>query len=210
MMKIRKSWRSIDAKTLRHLYTDLRKTDRVIAEMYNLDRTTVVKKRNEFGIHARKTLGEIGEELVEKELRSRGYDVVNMNDHDKLSPFDLLVNEKLRIEVKTSSLHEGNRFYFALSEKSGNKNIVSDTRVRLRTGRTRKLLEKTCDLVILVGLEDDGDAHFFIMSPNYIKDKKYGVYVPFNPFSKNKYNSFREKWDEIETVLSQHGRKCIF
>lgn len=184
--------------SLRRLYVDLRKTDSEIANFFGTDRTSIVHLRKRYRIHTRKTTGEIGEEMVEKELRSRGFSVENMNDTDKLHPFDLLVDDYLRIEVKTARLHKTGYFYFALSDKYTNDNIESDHRIRLKNGRTRKLFRKTCEVIILVGIEDNGDCHFFILNSEDIPDEKQSSSAPLNPFSKSKQNNYRENWDLIK------------
>lgn len=184
---------------LRRLYEDLGRTDSEIAEFFGADRTTIVNHRKRYGIKARKSTGEIGEEMVMKELRSRGFSVKNMNKVDKLHPFDLLLNDAVRIEVKSSKL-KNDRFSFVFSEKPTNDNIESDTRIRLKSGRTRKLFRKTCDLMILVGIDDVKDCHFFILNPKDIPDQVGTIIVPYNPFSKSKYAKYRENWDLIENI----------
>ena len=65
---------------LRRLYCDLHKTDSEIAEFFKVDRTTIGHMRKVYNITTRKSIGEIGEEMVIKELKSRGYKVRNMNE----------------------------------------------------------------------------------------------------------------------------------
>ncbi|MBS4173498.1 hypothetical protein [Bacillus sp. FJAT-49736] len=192
--------------SLRRLYVDLRKTDSEIANFFGTDRTAIVHLRKRYGIHTRKTTGEIGEEMVEKELRSRGYSVKNMNEEDKLHPFDLLLEGNLRIEVKSAVLGKHGYFPFALSEKSANDNIESDIRIRLKNGRTRKLFRKTCDVIVFVGLEPNGDCHFFIYDSNDIKDHSQMLNMPLDPFSKSHHNNHREDWDLIKekSLVLQH------
>ncbi|WP_258831478.1 hypothetical protein [Peribacillus frigoritolerans] len=196
----------ITAAGLRRLYTDLHKTDIEIAEFFGVDRTTIVHMRKSHNITSRKTIGEIGEEMVVKELKSRGYLVRNMNDEDKLHPFDLLVNENLRIEVKSSTLSKDNGFTFSLSEKPSNKNVESENRIRLASGRTKKLFRKTCDLMIFVGIEDNGDCHFYLIDPYDLDDGLSVLRAPLNPSSKSKYNKGRENWSLLQknSLMRQH------
>jgi hypothetical protein len=183
---------------LRRLYTDLHKTDIEIAEFFGVDRTTIVHLRKSHNITTRKTVGEIGEEMAVKELKSRGYSVRDMNKTDRLHPFDLLVNDSLRVEVKSSKVSADKLFNFALSEKPANKNVESENRIRLNSGRTKKLFRKTCDLMIFVGIEDNGDCHFFIMKPQELDDGLSILRISLNPFSKSKYNKARENWDLLQ------------
>ena len=185
---------------LRRLYCDLQKTDSEIAEFFGVDRTSIVKMRKRHNILTRKTIGEIGEEMVMKELKSRGYRVKNMNEWDKLHPYDIKLEEKIRVEVKTSSLKNNNRFYFTLSEKPFN-NIESDVRIKIPNGRTRKLYRKTCDLIIFVGLEPNGDCHFFMYRSNEIRDDLQSLAAPLDPSSRSKMNKHREDWDLVKKIV---------
>ena len=186
---------------LRRLYTDLGKTDSEISKFFDCDRTTIVKLREIHGIHSRKSIGEIGEDMLVKELKSRGYVVKNMNDKDKLYPYDLLVDSEIRIEVKSASIFEDGRFHFTLTEKPENKNIESETRIRLENGRTKKVFTKSCDLMVFVGVENE-DCHFFLIKPTELSEKIQAVATPLDPFSKSKYNKFRERWEVIEQIKS--------
>lgn len=189
----------LNEAALRRLYTDLGKTDKEIAYFFGCDRTAVVHMRKKYGITSRKSVGEIGEEMVLKELRSRGHIVKDMNEVDKLSPFDILLDGSVRIEVKSSSLREGYYFYFSLSEQEKNNNVVSENRIQLKSKRTRKRYEKTCDLMILVGIFE-GDCHFFLLNPEVVKSNSCGIKVPLDPFSKSKWNKHREKWEVLENI----------
>lgn len=185
---------------LRRLYEDLRKTDLEIAEFFGIDRTSVVHLRKKYGVNSRKTIGEIGEEMVEKELRSRGFLVENMNKVDKLHPFDLLMDKDIRIEVKSSKLYDDDYFVFGLTEKPGNNNVESEHRIKFGSGRTKKVFSKTCDLMIFVGIESNGDCHFFILKPTELNEKLHAVKVSLNPFSSSKYNKYREDWNLLEDI----------
>lgn len=184
---------------LRRLYTDLGKTDIEIAEFFGVDRTSIVKLRTKNGITTRKTIGEIGEEMVWKELKSRGYLAENMNDVDKLHPFDILVDGWMRVEVKSASSHKG-RFHFTFTEKESNQNIESEYRFRLKCGRTKKDYNVTCDVMVLVGIEGNGDCHFFINLPSKIPREQHGISAPVNPFSPSKYEKWRENWGVFEQI----------
>jgi Holliday junction resolvase-like predicted endonuclease len=197
----------LDPRKVRHLYENLGKTDAEIAEMFKCHRTVVVKIRKQYNIHTRKSIGVIGEEMVEKELRSRGYHVINMNNKDKTYPYDLLVDDVCRVEVKSASLHKNGYFHFVLAEKPESDKIESDVRIRLKNNRTRKLYRKTCDVIVLAGIEDNGDCHFFILHPEDISDYIQTITVPLSPFSNSKYNLYRERWELFEQVLSQKSIK---
>ena len=190
----------LNEAALRRLYTDLGKTDKEIAYFFGCDRTAVVHMRKRYGITTRKSVGEIGEEMVMKELRSRGYIVEDMNEKDKLSPFDILLDSSVRIEVKTSTLLQNDKyFYFALSEKESNDNVVSETRLKLPSKRTRKRFEVTCDILVLVGLENR-DCHFFMVDPRKLSSQLCGIKIPLDPYSDSKWNKYREQWGVFEEI----------
>lgn len=196
----------ITEPVLRRLYTDLGKSDSEIACFFGCDRTAIVRLRSRYNIRTRKSIGEIGEEMILKELRSRGYDVKDMNDKDKLYPYDLLVDSVVRVEVKSATLSNDSLFRFTLTEKPENQNMESLKRIRLGNGRTRKVFSKTCDLIVFVGVEND-DCHFFLVKPKEINEKSHGIAAPLNPFSKSKYNKFRERWEVIEEIKKDRLRQ---
>lgn len=193
----------VDPRKVRHLYENLGKTDAEIAEILNCHRTAIVHARKQYNIQTRKSIGTIGEEMAEKELRSRGYHVINMNEKDKTYPYDLLVNGTCRVEVKSSAVHKDGSFYFSLTDKPECQKKESDTCIRLKNNRTRKMYRKTCDVMVLVGIEENGDCHFFILYPSEIPDDLQGIRTPLNPFADSKYNLCRERWDLFEMVLSR-------
>lgn len=190
---------------LRRLYAEMGRTDTEIADFFGVDRTSIVHMRKRHHVTSRKTVGEIGEELVIKELLDRGYFVEDMNEVDKLHIYDLLVNKIMRIEVKTATLGKSNRFVFSLSEKKGNDNVESDTRIRLGNGRTRKLYRKTCDLMVFVGLLNNGENYFFLVDPKSIPDSLGVMNVPANPKSKSKHKLEMGNWGLLEEKLRELG-----
>ena len=175
------------------LYTKLGKTDKEIAEFFDLDRTTIVHNRKRLGIEARKNLGQIGEVLVISKLTQRGFKVQDMNEKDKTYLYDLKVNERIRIEVKTSRLHEG-KFSFSMSNKKEAECILSEHRVLSPTGRTIKIYRKTCDFVIFVGLTPE-KIHYFIVPSSFIEDGKTSI--GFTPAVNHKYKQFENQWKLI-------------
>lgn len=178
---------------LKRLYTDLEKTDKEIANFLALDRTTIVHARKRFGIKARLSVGRKGELTALKELDRRGFHVVDMNRNDKLSEFDVLVNDKCRVEVKSASEYKG-RFYFVLTESSEVGNLVSNKRIRLENGRTRKLFSKTCDFLLFVGFPEKKAPMFWVIPSIDIPDERQGVSTLVEA-GEGKYNQYAERFD---------------
>lgn len=177
------------------------RSDREIAAMLGVDRTTVVQARKQYGIPTRRSTGKIGEQLLVKELRKRGFSVRNMNEISGTFPFDLLVDHFIRIEVKSSRVFRdmcGDKFTFTLSEKPQCPNVESRFRIRLRCGRTRKLFRKTCDFLVLVGISRDYGNQFFIIPSEDIPDEQTTISLPADPSANTKYAKYRNRWDLLK------------
>ena len=114
-------------------------TDTQIARLYNKTRSWCSHLRKSYGIKTRITTGQIGESLAMRELETLYDDVINMNEIDVFSPFDILLNNETRIDVKAANVCDDGYYRFSLSEQATNGNIESETRIRLRNGRTRKV-----------------------------------------------------------------------
>ncbi len=190
-------------RLLNRLYADLGKTDSEIADFFGCDRTTIVHLRKKYNINARKSTGKIGEEMVLKELKSRGFSVKDMNKKDQLHVFDLLLDDEVRIEVKSAKVSDNGYFYITFTEKSGNQNVVSDTRIQLGNGRTRKLYSETCDFIICAGLAKE-IVHFWVVPSEAIPNNRQSIALPENPFVNSKYKVFRENWELIKKPDGQH------
>lgn len=179
---------------LTHLYTKRGLSDMEIASFIGVDRTAISHLRKGFDIPTRKSLGEIGEEYIEKKLKSFGCEVKNMNDVDKTSIFDLLVNNQIRIEVKTAS--EINGIYrFTLTNKEECNHVESNHRIRLPSGRTRKLYRKTCDYIICVCIKDKMVYPYIIPSRD-ITDSLQTILI--TPKRESKYHSYFKNWKQIK------------
>jgi len=181
---------------LLRLYTNLGKTDKEIAEFFDIDRTTIVHNRKNFGIEARKNSGQLGEELVIGKLKNRGFKVQDMNEKDKTSPYDLKVNGHIRVEVKTSRVKE-NRFSFQMANKKEARCIPSDHRILLPTGRTLKLYHLTCDFVIFVGLATE-KIHYYVVPSAFIEEGRQTI--QFSSTGPHKYQQYESQWKLIKNV----------
>mgnify|MGYP001180860821 FL=1 len=185
----------VDRTLLKRLYVDLEKSDNEIASFLGLDRTTIVHARKRFGIKTRLSVGRKGEMVALRKLEKLGFHVLDMNKIDKLSEFDILVNDNLKIEVKSASEHKG-RFSYVLTEKPEDGLVVSDKRIRLPNGRTRKLYSKTCDFLLLVGFPKDKEPLFWIIPSKDIPDDLQGISI--STPEKGKYAQYLNRFDLLE------------
>jgi hypothetical protein len=173
------------------------KTDREIAEQNGVSRTYICKLRTQYGIPTRETTGRIGEQKAVARLKQLGFDVMDMHYEDKLFPFDLLVNKFLRIEVKSSTVVDDNRFYFSFSDKPECDNKDSPFRITLPNGRSRKLYRKTCEILILVGMSEEYGDQYFIIPSDAIPDHVSGVKIHADPKKPRKFNIYHNAWDQL-------------
>lgn len=177
---------------LEKLYIDLEKSDNEIASILGLDRRTITRARERFGIKTRLSVGRKGEMAALRKLENLGFNALDMNKIDKLSEFDILVDDNLKIEVKSASEHKG-KFKYVLSEKSEAGHVVSDKRIRLSNGRTRKLYSKTCDFLLLVGFPKDKEPLFWIIPSKDIPDDLQTLSISIS--KKGKYAQYFNRFD---------------
>lgn len=187
--------KTLTKSLLKRLYVDLEKSDNEIASFLGLDRTTIVRARERFGIKTRLSVGRKGEMVALRKLEKLGFHALDMNKIDKLSEFDILVNDNLRIEVKSACEYKG-RFYYVLSEKPEAGHVVSDKRIRLSNGRTRKLYSKTCDFLLLVGFPKDKEPLFWIIPSKDIPDDLQALSISTS--KKGKYAQYFNRFDLLE------------
>lgn len=178
-------------ETLTYLYTQLKKTDKEIADFLNVDRTYITKARKDFGVKSRISTGRIGEMRVIKALKSQGFKVEDMNLKDKLHSFDLFVDRSIRIEVKSAKFNpKYDRYYFVLSEQAKMQNAVNDKRIMLKNGRTKKIFSKTCDFIIFVCIGVKEDV-FYILPSDLLPNESSMLNIKIG-YSFEKY---RNNWD---------------
>lgn len=179
---------------LQHLYVSRGLSDREIANFIGVDRSHVSYLRRSFGISTRTSLGEIGEKYAKSKLEKLGFYVENMNEFDKNSPFDLRLDNRIRIEIKSTSCINGS-FKFQLSEKIENENIVSENRIRLPNGRTKKIFRKTCDYLIFVCIHEK-KAFSLIIPSRDLSDTLQTLSFPISKDSK--YKKYLNNWSQIK------------
>lgn len=186
--------------TIRYLSTELGMSDKNIAKLFNVTRASISHYRRNHGIFKQDSIGRKGELAVLRRLNKLGLRARDMNEIDKSYPYDILVNQKIKVEVKTATLTEGKRFIFALTDKPSNGNIESENRIVLSSGRTRKLYNHTADYFVLVGVDVDG-LDFWVVPTSEIDEKQYGISCSINS---NKYKKFKNNFDLLRSDLDDN------
>ena len=184
----------MEKATLNYLYSELGKSDSEIATFVGLDRTALVKMRQRFSIETRLSTGRIGElKVIERLTHLFGKEnVMDMNDSDATSEYDILLNGTTKIEVKTSRQQRSNsRYYFTFSnpEEAGIKK--TERVVVTPTNRTIKKMEESCDFVILVFIGSTETD--FLIVPSYdslIKGK-----LTLSTKNADQHPEFKGRWD---------------
>lgn len=167
------------------------KSDREIASLFKVHRTTISKFRKYHGITTRQYSGEVGERLVEQKLIELGASVVIAeSSFAGKHSFDMLVNDKIRVQVKASQIHH-RRWTFPLTNKDGDGiNGSSGDHIKLKNGRWKKNFSKTCDLIILCCITNDEPCFYIVPSsiklPNTIN-------IPLT--SGHTWERWKDRWD---------------
>lgn len=155
------------ATTIKYLSIELGKSDKEIGDFLGVHRSNITHYRKNNNIPKPTTVGRRGELAAISRLRKLGFEVEDLNLIDKSSRYDLLVNETLKIEVKSSKRAKDGRFRFNFANKRENQCKTSESVMRLKNGRTVKNYQKFADYFIFVGIDDDV-YHFWIMPTNLI------------------------------------------
>jgi len=192
-------------KELRYLHIEEELSDGEIARMFGMTRSAVTHRRryNNIERDEKMTGFELALKAICNQLIFHGHKVSNEKLNGILSPFDLLVNNYLKIKVLYSALDtsfasKGARSYvFSLTSKSTNGNIVSDTRIQLPNGRFRRLYRLTCDFLICMGYnKDKNDFEFWIIPSKNIPDELQTLRLTAGGRS-SKYQKYEEAWELI-------------
>lgn len=196
---------------LTFLYVESGKSDNEIAEMLGMHRTAIYYARKKHGIKTRKTpLFIDGKDYVIKTLQDKGHTVKDMMlKHTKDITYNILIDDYIRADIKTSKVHGNNgneRYTFKLSDSIKSQNKVSEFRISLGNGYTRKDYRRICHFLIFVGF-NKGYKDTFIIPSNYIPDERAMVSIPVDLNSK--YCQFHENWRLIEKLKEQHSNRLL-
>lgn len=181
--------------TIRYLSNELNISDKKIAELFKITRSSVCHYRRYHNIKKPETVGRYGELLAIEQLNKLGYSTLDMNVRDKTALFDILVDGQIRIEVKTSTKNSSGSYKFTLTNKEECKHIESEIRTRYKSGRTKKRYDLTADYFLLVGL--DKKVEFWIIPTNVIDLKTQTISISE---STKKYESFENNFNTLRGV----------
>lgn len=194
---------AISEDELIELYVNQGLSDREIAEIKGISRSYVGRLRKDYGIrttaHAYVT-GRIGEIYVLEELRERGFDAADMNLINSKYIYDILVDDNVRLEVKTARMTTGGAFKWQFANKRGLNLQVSELRGLTKTGRTIKHYHITCDFIVLVAL--DLEKAFTYIIPSGHPSIKGMQTISITNMKSSKFETYRENWDILRSGQS--------
>ncbi|WP_460271328.1 hypothetical protein [Bacillus sp. NEAU-Y102] len=185
----------VTSEELRYMYEVKKMSDIEIAVICKKDRTWVARVREMYGIPTRTTIHDIAVEYVTKELVKMGHSVNNVKDTNKSNHYDLLIDDKIRVQVMGANWYDtGFRYMFTVSGKD--KTILEDgVRMLLPNGRIRKLYSKTCDSIVFVGVKED-EFHVWVMPSSDLRDTQQSIKLPIS--SKSRYSKYYKEWSNIK------------
>lgn len=190
---------ALSKNALLHLSTRMNRTDMQISEFYGIDRTYISHIRADYGIPNKMTLGRRGELEVIKVLEEKGFHVTDMNLHDSQASYDVLVNGSIRLDVKSATFKEtAKRFTFALSEKKELGCKTGENRIRLKSGRTKKIFANTCDYLVFVGFKNNIPSFYIV--PSVDLDETKGV-LNINPDG-SEFQKYKNRWRQFDGAKS--------
>jgi DNA-binding CsgD family transcriptional regulator/biotin operon repressor len=164
-----------------------------IAKEVGCSSSTVEKNLKKHGIKLRENKGRYAETAVLDKLLQLGYKVEDMNEKDPFSVYDLKLNDRIRIEVKSAKINKSGYGQIALLNPPDL--TLTDYRVKLSNGYTRKLFWKTCDFMILL-VDFKRGREFYVVPSGEIPDELKSIC--FSEENPNDYYKFLNKWDLLE------------
>lgn len=185
--------RVIDKENLEELNETL--SDSQIAKMLGVSRTYIVHLRKLYGIEAKSqaiATGRIGELYTILSLLNQGYSVRDTNALDKTAPYDVLVDGKIKVDVKTATICTEDCYKFQFANSKDKRIALTSSVIETKTGRTLKKYSESCDYIVLIALSDDTQAFVLPSDHPELIGKQT---VSISNIHKNRFNRFRNNWD---------------
>lgn len=194
---------AISKDELIELYVNQGLSDREIAEIKGITRSYVSILRKDYAIQTTAhsfITGRLGELYVLGELKERGFDAADMNLMDSKYIYDVLVNDSVRLEVKTARMTTDGAFKWQFANKGELNMQVSEIRGRTKTGRILKHYHKTCDFIALVAFGLEKTITYIIPSghPN-IRGMQT---ISITNMKNSKFEAYRENWNILRSGQS--------
>lgn len=185
----------VTSEELRYMYEVKKMSDIEIAVICKKDRTWVARVREIYGIPTRTTIHDIAVEYATEELVKMGHAVKNVKDTNKSNHYDLLIDDKIRVQVMGANWYAtGFRYMFTVSGKD-KTSLEDGVRMLLPNGRIRKLYSKTCDSIVFVGVKED-EFHVWVMPSSDLRDNQQSIKLPIS--SKSRYSKYYKEWSNIK------------
>lgn len=178
-------------------------SDQGIASLYGVTRTSISYHRRKWGIVGKTSISEKAIQDVQNELERLGFTVENKKKEDKHHIFDILVENTIRLDVRSTETLQEDTFRFKLVDSDNSCLEESINRLQLKNGRTKKILRNTCDFVILVGYLD-GVPNFWVIPSQDLKDDLIGISI--RPYSEiSKYLEYADAWGRLRETDKLHS-----
>lgn len=181
-----------DGESIRRLVEESNLSDYQIAEIIGASRSTVSHYRRILSdVNKINKCGRVGEIEAINQILKLGLDCIDMNINDKRSEFDILVNQKIRVEVKASQCN-GNSWKFVFSHRAVNIHNKAGKYEQTTSTRYVKDVKRFSDFVVLVAF-DGNEKHFFVIPVKEFKDKIQTVNIPKK--MNGKWSKFLNRFD---------------
>lgn len=148
------------------LSNELCMSDKEISGIFDVTRSSITHYRKYHGIKKPLSIGRRGELICVNRLRKLGFTVDDMNIDDPSMPYDLLIDGKIKVEIKTSTINKNDDFSFTFSNAKKNGCRLNERVVELENGRTVKKYLYFADYFVLVGIELD-EINFWVIPTDY-------------------------------------------
>lgn len=187
-------------KELNKLYVEQDLSDSQIANLLGVHRTYITHLRKVYGIKSNNRsneTGRIGEVYAILKLLSEGFTVQDMNAIDKSHPFDILVDNEIKLDVKSAMISTENSYKYQFANSKANQVKVDSSVIVTQTGRTLKKYHESCHYIVLVALSEEGTQTFIIPSNHHLIKEKQTVSI--SDLKNNRFNEFRNNWEQLRS-----------